>query len=104
LFFEFFKIDFKVLAELDQSEAIKHPQIHPFKGFTTFKLGLFYKKKIILPLKRFELRGYEVMLNLEKVKLQLEFKPLRCNLTHCVVQTVKTSPCLRYCRLVLGKK
>ena len=58
-------------------------KVNSTQRFTIFKLRLLFKKCVILPLKRFELRSCEVMLHLRGANLQLWLKPLR-KLTHSV--------------------
>jgi len=58
--------------------------VNPTQRFYNLQSGVILQKCVILPLKRFQLRKYEVMLHLVGVKLLFELQPLRCNLTHSV--------------------
>jgi len=57
-------------------------KVYPTQKFYYLQTGAILQKCVILPLKRFELPSYNVMLHLKGVKLQLGLKPLRRNLTH----------------------
>jgi len=59
-------------------------KVNPTQKFYYLQTGVILQKCVILPLKRFELPTYKVMLHLRRVKLQLGLKPLRRNLTHSV--------------------
>jgi len=59
-------------------------KVNPSQKFYYPQTGIILEKSVILPLKRFELPSYKVMLHLRGVKLQLGLKPLRRNLTRSV--------------------
>ena len=59
-------------------------KVNPTQKFYYLQTGVILQKCVILPLERFELPSYKVMLHLRGVKLQLGLKPLRRNLTHSV--------------------
>ena len=64
-------------------------KVNPSQKFSYLQTGVILQKCVILPLKRFELRSYGVMLHLGWLKLQLGLKPLRCKLTHSIL-SIKT--------------
>jgi len=59
-------------------------KLNPTQKFYYLQTGVILQKSVILPLKRFQLPSYKVMLHLRRVKLQLGLKPQRRNLTHSV--------------------
>ena len=67
-------------------------KVNPTQNFYYLQTGVILQKCVLLPLKRFELRSYKVMLHLRGVKLQLGLKPLRRNLTHSVYSAYLTEP------------
>jgi len=63
-------------------------KVNPTQKIYYLQTGVILQKCVILPLKRFELPSFKVMLQLRGVKLQLGLKPLRRNLTHSVYSAV----------------
>jgi len=59
-------------------------KVNPTQKFYYPQTGVILQKCVILPLERFDLPSYKVMLHLRRAKLQLGLKPQRRNLTHSV--------------------
>jgi len=77
---------------------IKHVlgKVDPTQRFYYLQTGVILQERVILPLKSFKLRSYEVMLHLIRVKLQLGLKPLRRNWSHSVYSETGISFLIRF--------
>jgi len=72
--------------------------VNPTQKFYYLQTGVILQKCVILPLKRFELPNYKVMLHLRGVKLQLGLTRLHRNLTHSVYSVIFFSFFFSHCK------